>query len=271
MYHISFPGLGMDFTVNREAFRVGDFSVYWYGILIGIGFILALIFALCNLKRFGLNQEEFFFFFLTGLIFGIIGARAFYVFFRWQDYAQDFWKIFAIHEGGLAIYGGIIGGLGSACIMAKRKKMNIPAMLDIGGMGFLIGQGIGRWGNFVNQEAFGVETDLPWRMVSENTGGVGVHPCFLYESLWCLIGFGVLLLLSFKWRKFDGQMFLLYLIWYGLERMIVEGLRTDSLYTPLFGLRVSQVISAVVVIIGIVLLIINLRKAKARGPVHTKY
>ena len=271
MYHVSFPGLGMEFEINREAFKIGDFSVYWYGILIGAGFLLAVLFAVLNIKRFGLNSEDFFDCVLAGLIFGIIGARAFFVIFRWEDYSQDIWKIFDIHSGGLAIYGGIIGGLGAACIVAKRKKMNIPAMLDIGGMGFLIGQGIGRWGNFINQEAFGTETDLPWRMVSENTGGIGVHPCFLYESIWCLVGFGVLLLISFKWRKFDGQMFLMYLVWYGSERMFVEGLRTDSLYTPLFGLRVSQVISAVVVVIGIVLLIINFKKAKAQKPLHTIY
>ena len=140
-------------------------------------------------------------------------------------------------------------------------------MLDIGGIGFLIGQGIGRWGNFVNQEAFGTPTDLPWGMVSENTGNIPVHPCFLYESLWCLLGVLVLYIVSRKWRKFDGQIFLMYIIWYGLERMIVEGLRTDSLMTPFLGLRVSQIISGALVIIGTVLLIINLKKAASK-PRH---
>ena len=258
---VSFPGLGLNFSVNRVAFSIGDFNVYWYGIIIGAGFLLALLFALKNLKRFGINSDSFFDCVLVGLVAGIIGARLYYVFFKWDHYSANPGEIMSIHSGGLAIYGGIIGGLGAACIMAKFRKINIPAMLDIGGMGFLIGQGIGRWGNFVNQEAFGTPTDLPWRMVSENTGNVGVHPCFLYESLWCLAGFFVLLLLSYKWRRFDGQMFLLYLIWYGLERMLVEGLRTDSLYTPFFGLRVSQILSAVLVVVGIALLIAGLRKA----------
>lgn len=269
MYHVSFPGLGLNFKVNRVAFTVGDFSVYWYGIIIGFGFILALLFAVRSLKRYGIKPDDFFDCVLAGLICGIIGARLYFVVFRWDDYKNNLLDILAIHNGGLAIYGGIIGGLGAACIVAKLKKVNIPAMLDIGGMGFLIGQGIGRWGNFVNQEAFGTETGLPWRMVSENTDYVPVHPCFLYESLWCLTGFVILYLISRKWRKFDGQMFLLYMIWYGLERMIVEGLRTDSLYTPLFGLRVSQVLSGIIVIIGVSLLIINLRRAAKKPAAET--
>ncbi|MBR2176670.1 MAG: prolipoprotein diacylglyceryl transferase [Clostridia bacterium] len=271
MYNISFPGLGLKFSVNRVAFSMGDFNVYWYGIIIGVGFILALIFAIRSLKRYKINSDSFFDCVLAGLVGGIIGARLYYVAFRWDAYADNPMEIFAVHNGGLAIYGGIIGGLGAACIMAKIKKVNIPAMLDIGGMGFLIGQGIGRWGNLINQEAFGTPTDLPWGMVSENTGGTAVHPCFFYESVWCLLGFGILYFISRKWRKFDGQMFLLYMIWYGFERMIVEGLRTDSLYTPLFGLRVSQILSGIIVIIGIVLLVINLKKVKAQGELHTQY
>lgn len=268
MYNVSFPGLGLEFKVERTAISLGGFNIYWYGILVGCGFLLALLYAVKSLKRYKIHGDPFFDCVLAGLIFGIIGARLYYVAFRWDYYSQNLAEILSIHEGGLAIYGGIIGGLGSACIVAKLRKVNIPAMLDIGALGFLIGQGIGRWGNFVNQEAFGTPTDLPWRMVSENTGGVGVHPCFLYESLWCLLGFGILFFISIKWRKFDGQMFLLYLIWYGFERMIVEGLRTDSLYTPLFGLRVSQILSGILVIVGTVLLIINLKKAKQHSSDH---
>ena len=169
-------------------------------------------------------------------------------------------EILAIHSGGLAIYGGVIGGLSGGCIVAKKKKLPIPAILDISVMGFLIGQGLGRWGNFFNQEAFGTPTDLPWRMVSENTGGIGVHPCFLYESLWCLTGFVLLYIFSRKFRKYDGQIFLLYLVWYGAERMIVEGLRTDSLYTPFLNLRVSQILAALTMLTGIVLLILFRKK-----------
>ena len=262
--HVSFPGLGIGpITVNRIAFSVGGFNVYWYGVIIAVGFVLALIFALKSLKSYGIKQEPFIDCVLFGLVAGIVGARLYFVAFSWDNYKDNLLSIFDIHNGGLAIYVGIIAGLGTACIVAKIKKVNIPAMLDIGGMGFLIGQGIGRWGNFVNQEAFGTPTDLPWGMVSENTGNTAVHPCFFYESVWCLLGFFVLYFISRKWRKFDGQMFLLYLIWYGFERMFVEGLRTDSLMTPFLGLRVSQILSAVLVAVGTVLLIINLRKVKA--------
>ena len=265
IYHVSFPGLGIGpITVNRTAFTVGGFSVYWYGIIIAVGFVLALIFAMKSLKRYKIKQEPFIDCVIAGIVAGIIGARVYYVAFSWDNYKDNIMEVFAIHNGGLAIYGGIIGGLGAACILAKIMKLNIPAMLDIGGMGFLIGQGIGRWGNFVNQEAFGTPTDLPWGMVSENTDNIAVHPCFFYESVWCLLGFFVLYFISRKWRRFDGQMFLLYLIWYGFERMIVEGLRTDSLMTPFLGLRVSQILSGALVIIGTVLLIINLRRTKSK-------
>ena len=232
---------------------------------------MAIVLACREERRAGLPKDTVIDLALFLLPGGIIGARLYYVIFSWSDYASEPLKIFDIHSGGLAIYGGIIGGLGAACIAAKKKKMNIPGMLDIGAMGFLIGQGIGRWGNFINQEAFGTPTDLPWGMVSENTGGEAVHPCFFYESVWCILGFVLLFIISLKWRKFDGEIFVLYLIWYGLERMVVEGLRTDSLYTPFFGLRVSQILSGILVIVGIVLLIINLRKAKANSTEHTEY
>ncbi len=262
VYHVSFPGLGIEnIEVNRVAVTVGGFSIYWYGVIIAVGFLLAFIYAMKSLKRYEIKQEPFIDCVLAGLIFGIIGARLYFVIFSWDNYKDNLASIFDIHSGGLAIYGGIIGAMGAACVAARIVKVNIPAMLDIGAIGFLIGQGLGRWGNFINQEAFGTPTDLPWGMVSENTQGIAVHPCFLYESLWCIIGFFLLLFLSHKWRKFYGQMFLLYLIWYGSERMIVEGLRTDSLMTPFLGLRVSQILSAILVVVGTVLLIIGLKKA----------
>ena len=261
MYNVSFPGLGLEMKINPVAFTIGSFEVFWYGIIIGIGFALALFFALKNVNRFGIDRDGFIDCVLVGLVFGIIGARLYYVIFRWGEYySQHMNEILAIHSGGLAIYGGVIGGLSGGCIVAKKKKLPIPAILDISVMGFLIGQGLGRWGNFFNQEAFGTPTDLPWRMVSENTGGIGVHPCFLYESLWCLTGFVLLYIFSRKFRKYDGQIFLLYLVWYGAERMIVEGLRTDSLYTPFLNLRVSQILAALTMLTGIVLLILFTKK-----------
>lgn len=259
-FHVSFPYLGINLDINNVAFSIGDYQIYWYGIIIGIGFILAFIYALANLKHFKIPSDKFLDCVIVGLITAIIGARLYYVLFSWDFYSSHPEKIFAIHDGGLAIYGGIIGALLGGCIVAKILKLNIPAILDIAALGFLIGQGIGRWGNFVNQEAFGTETNLPWGMMSENTGGVTVHPCFLYESLWCLLGFVLLHFFSKKFRKYDGQIFLLYLVWYGFERMIVEGLRTDSLYTPLLNLRVSQILSAAVMILGIVLLIVFRKK-----------
>ncbi len=264
MYHIQFPDLGIDLAVNPVAFQIGDFNVYWYGMIIGAGFLLALAFALKVIRRFGIASDAFIDCVIAGFICGIVGARLYYVLFKWDYYSQHLNELFAIHNGGLAIYGGVIGGLLGGCIVAKIKKVPIPAILDVAVMGFLIGQGIGRWGNFVNQEAFGTETSLPWRMVSENTNGVGVHPCFLYESIWCLLGFVLLYLFSRKLRQYDGQIFLLYLVWYGFERMFVEGLRTDSLYTPIFNLRVSQILAGLTMAAGIVLLIV-FRKNTAKA------
>ena len=264
MYHIQFPDLGIDLAVNPVAFQIGDFNVYWYGMIIGAGFLLALAFALKVIRRFGIASDAFIDCVIAGFICGIVGARLYYVLFKWDYYSQHLNELFAIHNGGLAIYGGVIGGLLGGCIVAKIKKVPIPAILDVAVMGFLIGQGIGRWGNFVNQEAFGTETSLPWRMVSENTNGVGVHPCFLYESIWCLLGFVLLYLFSRKLRQYDGQIFLSYLVWYGFERMFVEGLRTDSLYTPIFNLRVSQILAGLTMAAGIVLLIV-FRKNTAKA------
>lgn len=255
-FHVTFPSLNLSFDINNIAFSIGDYNIYWYGIIIGIGFILAFLYAMKNLKRFGISADKFLDCVIVGLITAVLGARLYYVLFRWDMYKDDFASIFAIHDGGLAIYGGIIGALLGGCIVAKIVKQSIPAILDIAALGFLIGQGIGRWGNFVNQEAFGTPTDLPWGMMSENTAGQTVHPCFLYESLWCLLGFVLLHIFSRKFRKYDGQIFLLYLAWYGLERMIVEGLRTDSLYTPFLNLRVSQILAAVTMVTAVILLIV---------------
>ncbi len=260
MYNVSFPGFGLDFKINPVAFSIGSFDVRWYGIIITSGMVLALIYARFSSKRFNVDWDTLFDCVLVGLITGIIGARLFFVLFSLDKYINNPLDIFKIHEGGLAIYGGIIGAFIGGIIVAKIKKAKILPILDIAVMGFLLGQGIGRWGNFFNQEAFGTPTDLPWRMLSENTSLIGVHPCFLYESLWCLLGFVLLHFLSKKFQKYPGQVLYAYLVWYGFERMIVEGLRTDSLMLPFGGLRVSQVISAVIFLAGIILLIVNRKK-----------
>ena len=260
-YYVTFPGLGWKFNISNAAIDINGFVVYWYGMLIAFAVALCLILGMKQCRKHGLTPDLLTDYCLLAIPFAFIGARLYYVIFRWGEYySQHMNEILAIHSGGLAIYGGVIGGLSGGCIVAKKKKLPIPAILDISVMGFLIGQGLGRWGNFFNQEAFGTPTDLPWRMVSENTGGIGVHPCFLYESLWCLTGFVLLYIFSRKFRKYDGQIFLLYLVWYGAERMIVEGLRTDSLYTPFLNLRVSQILAALTMLTGIVLLILFRKK-----------
>lgn len=269
MYNVQFPGLGIKVKINPVAFSIGNFAIKWYGVIIAVGFILAFIYALKCCKRFNVNEDKFIDCMIAGIIGGIIGARLYYViFYTGSEFLDNPASIFNIREGGLGIYGGIIGGLICGALVAKWRKLSIPAVLDIASLGFLIGQAAGRWGNFVNQEAFGSQTNLPWRMVSENTEMVapgGVHPCFLYESLWCVIGFVLLHFFSRKLRRYDGQTFLLYTLWYGIGRFFIEGLRTDSLMTPYLPLRVSQVVAAAAVIASVVLLIVFRKRTVLTG------
>lgn len=259
-HQVQFPELGISVEVNPVALQFGDFKIYWYGIIIGIGFLLAVLYGFASCKKMNINKDHLFDAIIGGLIGGIVGARLYYVLFYPGDkYLQDPLKIFDIKEGGLGIYGGIIGALLVGGLIAKWRKMNVFAVLDVASLGFLIGQGVGRWGNFVNQEAFGTATDLPWGMYSDRTAleVVGnVHPCFLYESLLCLLGFVVLHFFTRKCRQYDGQTFLLYIVWYGITRFFIEGLRTDSLLLPGIDLRVSQVLAAASALAAIVLLIV---------------
>lgn len=268
MFNVSFPGLGIELTVNSVLFSSGGITIRWYGVLIAIGMALAILYCSNRSKLFGVSSDKLLSCVLGGMVLGIIGARLYFVIFKWDYYSQHLNEIFAINEGGLAFYGGLIGGIGGGLLVARFNKTNIPALLDLAGMGYFIGQAFGRWGNFANQEAFGTETSLPWRMVSENTGGVGVHPCFLYESIWCALGFVLLHFLTKK-RKYDGQLFLVYLAWYGFERMIVEGLRTDSLYIPNTEIRISQAVSALVLLVSVIILIVNHVKKKDTLAVKT--
>ncbi|MFQ9792956.1 MAG: prolipoprotein diacylglyceryl transferase [Acutalibacteraceae bacterium] len=260
MSHVEFPGLGWSFDINSTAFSIGSFEIKWYGLLIATGFLLAVIYAMVMCKKMNINRSRLLDTIIVGLIAGVIGARLYYVIFYPGDkFIKDPISIFYIHEGGLGIYGGIIGALLVGGLFAKFRKQNVLAVLDIGVLGFLIGQAIGRWGNFVNQEAFGM-TSLPWGMVSENTLAVSpdspVHPCFFYESMWCVLGFIVLHIFTTKFRQYDGQTFLLYLIWYGTGRFFIEALRTDSLYVPYLPIKVSQLVAVVTILAGIVLLIV---------------
>ena len=271
-FHVSFPNLGWEFTINRVAFAIGSFQVYWYGLIIATGLILALVYAHFSAKRYNVDGSKLMNCVFAGIITGIIGARLYFCIFKWDYYGSHPLEIFWIHEGGLAIYGGIIGALLGGLGVAKIQKMKFMPILDITMVGFLIGQGLGRWGNFFNQEAYGTPTGLPWGMMSEGTLGEAVHPCFLYESLWCLLGVAVLHFYGKYRQRYAGQIFYLYLVWYGFERMIVEGLRTDSLYLPfqLFGMdtRVSQVLSFAIFVTGIVFLIINRKK---EDPFYADY
>lgn len=264
VYDVRFPGLGLEFTINPIAFSIGSYNIYWYGIIIASGLLLAVLYACKTSKRYNVDSSKLINCILVGIVTGIIGARLYFCLFKWDYYSKNPIEILYINNGGLAIYGGIIGALLGGLTVAKAQKMKIMPVLDITMISFLIGQGIGRWGNFMNQEAYGAPTDLPWRMLSSGTGNVGVHPCFLYESLWCLLGFVLLHFYGKYKQKYGGQIFYMYLVWYGFERMIVEGLRTDSLYLPfaLFGaqIRVSQLLSLVIFVTGIILLIINRNK-----------
>lgn len=253
---ISFPGLGLSFNPSRVAFSIGSKPIYWYGIIIAAGFLLAVYYAMKRADQFGLTQDNIIDMLICAVPLAIIGARAYYCLFSWNLYKDDPIRVLYIWEGGLAIYGGVIGAVIGLFIYTKVKKVKTSAMLDIGGLGLLIGQSIGRWGNFMNREAFGAQTNSFLRMGLTDASGatIYVHPTFLYESVWNAIG---LLILHFysKRRKFDGQIFLMYLGWYGLGRMFIEGLRTDSLYVGSSNLRVSQLLAGVCFLAVVIFLV----------------
>ena len=251
---ISFPFLGLEVNPIR-AFQLGPLTVHMYGLVIALGLITAVIYACRRSKQFGLTEDNI----LDGVLwvtpFAILCARAYYCIFSWDQYAADPISVLYIWHGGLAIYGGVLGAVAGVIVFCKIKKLKIPAVLDIVALGFLIGQTAGRWGNFFNREAFGAATDSFFRMGLYNTV-TGVteyyHPTFLYESVWNLCGFVALHFLS-KRRKYDGQIALGYMAWYGLGRAWVEGLRVDSLYWGPF--RVSQVLAAITCVIGVTVLL----------------
>ena len=244
--NISFPSLGIDIDPVRE-FSLGPLSIHMYGLVIVFGLVLAVIYCMRRADQFGLTEDHI----LDGVLwvtpFAFLCARAYYCAFRWDLYAANPISVLYIWQGGIAIYGGVLGAVVGMLVFCKIKKISLGATLDLVLMGFLIGQAIGRWGNFFNREAFGAETDAWLRMglYSPLTGSITYHhPTFLYESLWNALGFVVLHFLSKK-RTFDGQIALGYALWYGLGRTFIEGLRTDSLYIPGTTLRVSQVLAAV--------------------------
>ena len=263
VYHIQFPGLGLSFEISPIAFQLGSIKIYWYGIIICLGFLLAFLYCERRAWNLKIPPDAFLDAVILGTILAIVGARLYYVaFYKGDTFIRNPIEIFHINEGGIAIYGGLMGGILGGFIVSKVKKIKFLKLLDLGCLGFLIGQAIGRWGNFTNQEAFGVKTDSLLRMLSEGTHGESVHPCFLYESFWCASGFILLHFFSLKFKKYDGQLFLLYVCWYGLGRFFIEGLRTDSLFIPHTSFRVSQFVAIISSTICLILLIYNAVKIK---------
>ncbi len=267
-----------EFLINGQVY-----SIKWYGVIIAFGLVLAALFGGRIAYTWKMDLSKMVDVLIYGMFGGIICARAYYVIFEWDYYSLHPEEIFQIWRGGLAIYGGIIGGIIAAFITCKLEKLNFYNLLDCAGMSLLIGQGIGRWGNYANQEAFGVFTNGNYGMMSdkvisyieahpelyglENVADIPtyieennlfVHPTFFYEFAWCMLGVLVLYIITRKFRKFSGQTFLCYGIWYGLERAVVEGLRTDSLYIGNTDLRVSQVLSVAIVVVCAVILVVKL-------------
>lgn len=269
MSTITFPGLGLELNPPRGFTIPGtDFTIYYYGVIIALGLVLAVMYGLRRSKEFGLKQDDI----LDGVLWivplCIICARAYYVLFELEQY-KTFADVINIRKGGLAIYGGVIGAVIGVVIFSKVKKVSLPAVLDLVGIAFLIGQSIGRWGNFMNREAYGAPTDCFLRMGLVVNGELGYyHPTFLYESVWNAIGFVLLHFLSKK-RQYDGQIALGYVAWYGLGRAFIEGLRMDSLYWGPF--RVSQVLAAVSCMAAVVTLLVMAIRGNKQKKLFADY
>lgn len=258
---IAFPGFGIKpFSINPVAFTLFGKDVYWYGIIIATGLILAYVWAYHDCKKLGINTELLTDLLLVGVPAAIVCARLYYVAFSWDSYKSNPIDIIKIWEGGIAIYGGIIGAFAAGLIYAKIKKIPFYKIADLASPCFLIGQAVGRWGNFINVEAYGKRTTLPWRMEIVQKA-MEVHPTFLYESLWNGVGFIILALLRKK-KPFEGFVFYAYLFWYGLGRVWIEELRTDSLM--LGNLRVSQILAAVCIVVSLVMIILKWKDDKVK-------
>ena len=275
---ISFPGLGIgEFDVNSVAFELPWFGgekidIAWYAIFITLGMICAVAYIIYSAKKIGITAEDVIDFSLFVIPIGVIGTRLYYVLSK-LEYYHSFYDVINIRDGGLAIYGGIIAGGLTVLVMCYIKKINFLAFADCVAPGVLIAQGIGRWGNFMNGEAFGYETDWFCRMgLYNNLTGYEqtyVHPTFLYESLWNIIGFVIAAVLLSKIKKKDGQIFLFIFGWYGFGRMFIEGLRADSLYLGNTGIRVSQLLAFIIFILSLIA-ILYLQFSKSTKPLYHK-
>ncbi len=279
--NISFPNLGIELENVGKSISVFGFEIAFYGMIIGLGILVGVVLATKEAKRTNQNVENYYDLVLYGVIFAIIGARLYYVAFTWESYKDDLLSILNLRQGGLAIYGGVIGAVLTVFVFAKVKKLNPLTLLDTAVLGLIAGQAIGRWGNFFNREAFGEYTDSLFAMklpvdavrASDLTqrmrdhveyvndmAFIQVHPTFLYESVWNL---GVLGLLYFyrKKKKFQGELFLIYLIGYGIGRFWIEGLRTDQLQFG-NGLAVSQLVAVLAIVVSIGIIIYQRKKIK---------
>ena len=266
---ISFPSFGIEWDPIR-AFQVGPLSIHMYGLIIALGLMAAVLYGCKRSQEFGIKEDDL----IDGVLwvtpFAVLCARVYYVIFQWESYADNPISVFHIWEGGLAIYGGVIGAAVGVCVFSRFKKISIPALLDLVSLGFLIGQAAGRWGNFFNREAFGAPTDSFLRMGlfnSVTSQWEYYHPTFLYESVWNICGFVLLHFLSKK-RRYNGQIALGYAAWYGLGRCIIEGLRMDSLYWGPF--RVSQLLAGVTCVAAVAVLAFNHFRGMKKQEVVTE-
>ena len=270
---VEFPKLfgdkGLRIPINDTVFNLGGFEVKWYGLIICLAVVLCIVLGLKACKNHGMTQDDILDYILFAIPSAMVGARLYYVIFQWENYAEEPITALYVWEGGLAVYGGVIAALIALLCVAKYKKQSFIRVAGFAMPYIILGQAIGRWGNFFNQEAFGRYTTLPWGMTGneiENwvytqvakgvegySVGTLVHPTFLYESLWCFAAFAFMMIYRKKWEKHEGESLCLYMILYGIERTLVEGLRTDSLYIGNTSVRVSQLLSAVLVIVGVAL------------------
>lgn len=263
-YSVSFPKLGLNFYFSPVAFEHGIFCIHWYGIIVCISFLVGIIYSFSKAKKIKVKKDSLLDVTLFSIFFSIVGARIYYILFceNFNYYLNNPIKIFAIKEGGLALYGGIIFAFLTSFVVCKIKKIEYLKVLDCASFGIFLGQAIGRWGNFFNQEAFGTKTNFLFGMCSENTTGKTVHPCFLYESIWCLLGILFLEIILRKSYTFKGKMFSLYTLIYGVGRFFIESIRTDSLLLPNTEIKISQLISIVLVIFGSTFFIFKTKNTK---------
>ena len=277
---IDFPNLGIHLTSVGKTISLFHIDIAYYGIVIGLGILAGLFVAVMEAKRSGQNPDTYYDLVVYAVIFSVIGARIYYVIFSWDMYKDDLKSIFNIRQGGLAIYGGVIAAIITVIVFARVKKLSAPLIFDTAGLGLVTGQMIGRWGNFFNREAFGEYTNNLFAMrlpvdavrcgditdlmrkhmeIEDGVSYIQVHPTFLYESLWCMMIL-ILLLLYRRHKKFDGEIFLMYLGGYGLGRLWIEGLRTDQLWIPGTEIPVSQVLAGMLVIVSAGIIVYNRKK-----------